>query len=163
METATAWHRVLNDPQLRDLPYKVETNEHGQIVLSPHKPRQGLLQSRISDLLRDHVESPGARAVEFAVTTRKGVKVPDVVWISEGRLVEIPDDAEASPVMPEIVVEVLSESNPEAEVAEKRRLYLDKGAQEVWTCAPDGAVTCHDADGPREASALAPSFPTTID
>jgi len=148
METATAWHRVLNDPELRDLPYKVEANEYGQIVLSPHESRHGLLQSRISELLRDHAASPGARAVEFAVSTRKGVKVPDVVWISEGRLAEIPDDAEASPVMPEI--------------AEKRRLYLGEGAQEVWTCTPDSTVPCHDADGPREASALAPSFSTTI-
>jgi len=163
METATAWHRVLNDPQLRDLPYKVETNEHGQIVLSPHKPRHGVRQAQIVRLLDRHLSSPGEAGVEFAVVTEKGVKVPDVVWISEGRLAEIPDDAEASPVMPEIVVEVLSESNTEAEIAEKRRLYLDEGAQEVWTCAPDGTVTSHDADGPREASALVRSFPATID
>ena len=101
--------------------------------------------------------------MEFAVTTRKGVKVPDVVWIAAERLADIPDDAEASPVMPEIVVEVLSEGNTEAEIAEKRRLYLDEGAQEVWTCAPDGTVAFYDADGPIEASALVPSFPATID
>jgi hypothetical protein len=79
METATLWHRVLHDPQLRDLPYKIETNEHGQIVLSPHKPQHGIRQSKVSDLLRDHATQVGTRAVEFAVETTKGVKVPDVV------------------------------------------------------------------------------------
>jgi Uma2 family endonuclease len=163
MDTATAWHRVLNDPQLRDLPYKVETNEHGQIVLSPHKPRHGVRRAQIVRLLDRHLSSPGEAGVEFAVTTRKGVKVPDVVWISAERLAEIPDDAEASPVMPELVVEVVSEGNTEAEIAEKRALYLDGGAQEVWTCAPDGTVTYSDVDGSRKASALVPSFPDTID
>lgn len=163
METATAWHRVLNDPQLRELPYKVETNEHGQIVLSPHKPQHGLRQSRITDLLRDHLQADGARAVEFAVETRKGVKVPDVVWISAERLARVPEDAEASPVVPDLVVEVLSEGNTESEIAEKRRLYLDEGAREVWTCAPDGTLSFYDADGARDGSALVPSFPSTVD
>ena len=163
METATAWHRVLNDPQLRELPYKVETNEHGQIVLSPHKPQHGLRQSRIIDLLRDHLQDDGVRAVEFAVETRKGVKVPDVVWLSAERLARVPDDAEASPVVPDLVVEVLSEGNTASGIAEKRRLYLDEGAREVWTCAPDGTLTFYDADGARDASALVPSFPSTVD
>lgn len=163
METATAWHRVLNDPQLRELPYKVETNEHGQIVLSPHKPQHGLRQSRITDLLRDHLQDDGARAVEFAVETRKGVKVPDVVWISADRLARVPEDAEASPVVPDLVVEVLSEGNTESEIAEKRRLYLDEGAREVWTCAPDGTLSFYDANGARDGSALVPSFPSTVD
>lgn len=163
MDTATVWHRVLNDPQLRELPYKVETNEHGQIVLSPHRPQHGLRQSRISDLLRDRLPRSGARAVEFAVETAKGVKGPDVVWLSEERLARIPDDAEASPVVPDLVVEVLSEGNTESEIAEKRRLYLDEGAREVWTCAPDGTLTFYDADGVRDASALVPSFPSRVD
>ena len=75
----TAWQRVLDDPALRNLPYKVETNETGQIILSPHKPRHSHAQTRITDLMRDHATQPGERAVEFAVETRKGVKVPDVV------------------------------------------------------------------------------------
>ncbi len=160
--TSSAWHRVLNDPQLRDLPYKVETNEHGQIVLSPHKPQHGIWQTRIGDLLRDHAPQ-GVRAVEFAVSTTKGVKVPDVVWVSDERFRQISEEAEASPVMPEIVVEVLSEGNTEAEIAEKRRLYLAEGADEVWTCAPDGTMTFYDASGPHDTSELVPSFPTQVD
>jgi len=46
--SASLWHRVLNDSQLWKLPYKVETSERGQIVLSPHKPQHGLRRARIS-------------------------------------------------------------------------------------------------------------------
>lgn len=163
METATAWHRVLNDPQLRELPYKVETNEHGQIVLSPYKPQHGLRQARILRLIDRHATSPGESAVEFAVETRKGVKVPDVVWLSAERLARVPEDAEASPVVPDLVVEGLPEGNTESEIAEKCRLYLDEGAREVWTCAPDDTLSFYDADGARDGSALVPSFPSTVD
>ena len=163
MEASALLHRVLNHPQLQELPYNIETNEHGQLVLSSHKPHHGIRQSKISDLLRDHATQAGTRAVEFAVDTAKGVKVPDVVWVSEERLAEMPDDAEASPVMPEVVVEVLSEDNTDAEIAEKRQLYLDEGAQEVWTCAADGTMSFYDETGAMEASAVIPSFPNQVE
>ena len=162
METTTSWHRVLEDPQLRELPYKIETNEHGQIVLSPHKPQHGLQQGHLVRLLDQYTDS-GATAVEFAVDTAKGVKVPDVIWISDERLSDMPEGAEASPVMPEIVVEVLSEDNTEAEIAEKRQLYLNEGAEEVWTCGEDGTMQFYDRDGARDYSALVPSFPDQVE
>jgi len=31
------WENVIHDPVLRDLPYKVETNARGQLVVSPHR------------------------------------------------------------------------------------------------------------------------------
>lgn len=163
METATFWHRALNDPQLQHLPYKIETNEHGQIVLSPHKPQHGLQQGHLVRLLIQHAHASGQAAVEFAVETEKGIKVPDVVWISEDRLEQLPADAEASPILPEIVVEVLSEGNTESALIEKRDLYLDEGAREVWTCAGDGTITFYDDNGKIDRSSLMPTFPNQID
>lgn len=72
METTTVGHRVLNDPQLQDLPYKIEMNEHGQILLRRQKPQHGCRQSKVSGLLRDHGSQRGTPAVEFAVETKKG-------------------------------------------------------------------------------------------
>ena len=160
----TAWQRVLEDPALRDLPYKVETTETGQIILSPHKPRHSHAQTRITDLLRDHATQPGERAVEFAIETRKGVKVPDVVWISEKSWEALPDDAEASPFAPEICIEVLSSANTDAEMAEKRRLYFKHGAREVWLCDEDGRMTFYVAgeDKPLARSRLIAGFPVSI-
>ncbi len=162
METAILWHRALNDPQLHHLPYKIETNEHGQLVLSPHKPQHGLQQGHHVRLLIQHARASGEVAVEFAVETQKGIKGPGVVWIPEDRLEQFPDDAEASPVVSEIVVEVLSKGNTESALPEKRDLYLDDGAQEVRTCGADGTIPLND-DGGKIASSLMPTFPNQID
>ena len=62
------WHRVLNDPQLRDLPYKIETEEPDKIILSPHNARHSLQQGQLVGLLLEHVAG-GKPAVEFAVET----------------------------------------------------------------------------------------------
>lgn len=106
--TATAWERVCADSSLQDLPYKVETNAGGQIVLSPHTNIHSVLQGKIIDLLRDLIDESGVRAVEFAVDTSQGTKVPDVVWMSEERY----DPGHASsPVIPELCIEVLSDPN----------------------------------------------------
>jgi len=162
-QTTSLWHRALHDRQLQDLPFKIETNEYGQLVLSPHKPRHSFVRSRILVQLLRHVKADGEPTIEFSVETPKGVKVPDAVWISSARRQQIPDEAEAGPVMPELCVEVLSESNTNAEMAKKRRLYFETGAQDVWTCDPDGHNRFFDVDGEQTASALAPSFTTSIE
>ncbi len=163
METFSAWSRALRDPSLRDLPYKIETNEYGQLVMSPQKPKHGHAQSRIDVLLSELVTRPGRGAVEFAIETSKGVKLPDVVWISEERWSGLPEDAEASPVAPEICIEVLSKSNTRAEIDEKRRLYLEHGALEVWTCDVNGDMRFFDSSGEQPSSGIVPEFPKHID
>ena len=162
METLSAWSRALRDPSLRDLPYKIETNEYGQLVMSPLRPLHGYFQVRVSDLLRDHVTDRGRRIVEFAIETSKGVKVPDVVWISEERWRQFAVDAEASAVAAEICVEVLSASNTKAEIDEKRRLYFEHGALEVWTCDMKGRLRFYDPAGEHSTAALVPTFPSAI-
>ena len=89
--------------------------------------------------------------------------MPDVVWLSEDRWSQIPEDAEASPVVPELCVEVRSAGNTDEEMTEKRRLYLEEGAQEVWVCDEEGALRFFDAEGERTQSALAPDVPTAIE
>ena len=160
----SAWQRVLDDPAFRDLPYKVETTETGQIILSPHKLQHSLQQGRIMRLLFDHMPEHGEPTVEFPVETHKGVKVPDVVWVSKQRLDALPAGLEASPVAPEICVEVLSSANTEAEMEEKRHLYFEQGAREVWICAEDGQMTFYMAgdEEPVAHSRLLPGFPQNI-
>jgi hypothetical protein len=64
----------------------------------------------------------------------------------------------------EICVEVLSVSNPPAEIVEKIALYFEAGAQEVWTCDQDGALEFHFPTPPevRQASEICPKFPPAI-
>lgn len=162
LSSTALWHRVLTDPQLRDLPFRIETEEPDRIVMSPHKPRHSILQGRLVRLLAEHVGQAGEPAVEFAVETPRGVKVPDVVWISDSRAAQIPDDAEASPVMPEVVVEVLSRSNAPRDMEAKVRLYLDGGAHEVWLCDADGGLRVFGPEGERDGSAVAPTAPARL-
>jgi len=158
----SAWERALRDPALQNLPYKIETNEYDQIVLSPHKPYHSLRQSDLYDALKVEVDRAGRPVQEFAVQTAAGVKVADVVWISQERLQQIPSDATASPVAPEICIEVLSEENTDAEIDEKRTVYVEAGADEVWTCDENGRMTFYDAEGLLERSNLVPAFPVQI-
>jgi hypothetical protein len=45
------WQAICDNPFLRDLPFKIETNEWGQIVTSPASNRHGWLQVEIARLL----------------------------------------------------------------------------------------------------------------
>ena len=156
------WHRALSDPSLQDVPYKVETNAQGQLLLSPHKPQHSIAQTRLIRLLDDLAPDDGQPIVEFAVETPEGIKVPDVVWMSNRRIAQIPDGAEASPLMPELCIEVLSSGNTRQEMQGKVALYFGCGAQEAWLVSTDGSVTFYGKGGPTEASAIAPSFPPQI-
>ena len=58
---------------------------------------------------------------------------------------------------------MLSPTNTGEEIDEKRQLYLDAGAQEVWTCDAEGRVQFYDADGRLKTFRLAPGFPARVE
>jgi hypothetical protein len=45
------WSDVINDPSLRDLPYKIELDALGRIVMSPASNRHGIQQAKLVRLL----------------------------------------------------------------------------------------------------------------
>lgn len=167
METLTpsqqAWRRAIEDPSLHDLPYRIETNEYGQLVISPVKYVHGRHAAEIVGLLRELAPGSGRSLVEVGVDTPKGVKVPDVAWITQERERQQPIDVDAITLAPEICVEVLSSSNTQAELREKRHLYFAVGAEEFWTCSEDGHMKFFDANGEMPSSRLVPGFPKRIE
>ena len=60
--------------------------------------------------------------------------IPDVVWISQQRLVVLEDEAGHLTGFPELIVEVLSpgESNIRRDREAKLKLYSVQGVQEYW-------------------------------
>jgi Uma2 family endonuclease len=148
------WQDVLNDPVLRDLPYKIELNEWGQIIMSPASNRHGMLQALLVEVLRQ-TQQEGMVITECSIQTAKGVKVPDVVWISADFLKQF-GSLTPYPKAPELCIEVLSPFNSAAEMAEKRELYFARGAQEVWLCDEQGRLTFFDCTGRIPASRLFP-------
>lgn len=159
------WAEVLENPSLQDLPFKIELNEWGQIVMSPAANNHSFFQTKIVTLL-DSQKQDGEALVECSVETSKNVKVPDAVWMSSKFLAaHLFDRGFENPLQdaPELCVEVMSPSNSAGELLEKRELYLERGAQEVWQCFEDGRIKFYDRNGELPQSKLFPNFPHKID
>jgi len=154
------WKQICEHKNLQDLPFKIELNEQGQILMTPVKVSHSLFQGKLSGLLYFYLDT-GQVLVECAVFTKKGTKVADVAWSSSERLEIIKNETECS-IAPEICIEVLSDSNTKIEMDEKIALYLTAGAKEVWICDEDGNITCYNDQGKLPNSLLVPNFPKKI-
>ncbi|MBT9098720.1 Uma2 family endonuclease [Methylovulum psychrotolerans] len=155
------WQEVCANPNLKNLPFKIELNEYGQVVMSPMKVFHSLLQGKIEKLLSRCANS-GEAFPECAIHTSKGTKVADVVWVSDERLQQIKHEAECS-IAPEICIEVLSDSNTEKEMLEKRQLYFQQQAKEFWLCDQQGNVRFFNPQTELLHSELMRQFPKHID
>ncbi len=161
-ETALTWTQVCEIPWLQDLPAKIETNRYGKIMMSPASSWHGGLQY---DLARElDRQLPGGRIlIECPIDTSDGTRVADVAWMSRERW--LPHQKAISlPLAPEICVEILSPSNHAGEMVEKRRLYHEAGAEEVWLCDENGAVTFYTSktSDPIPSSRRCPHFPKLL-
>jgi Uma2 family endonuclease len=155
------WQEVCEHPSLQDLPFKIELNPRGHIVMVPAKTLHSVLQTRISREITKW-QSEGESVVECALQMPDGsVRVPDVVWFSSTRFAQVVDSS-ACAIIPEICVEVMSPSNSLSEMAEKRKLYFVAGAEEVWICSNRGNLSFYNANGKIAQSALIPAFPQQI-
>jgi Uma2 family endonuclease len=152
------WQELVDDPELARWPGRVETDRLGRIIVSlipalSHSFRQGDIFRALCDLL------PGEALFACPLVTLDGVKVIDVVWIGPEYAARLEaQNPVALERAPEICVEVLSPSNSKPEMEEKRALYFEAGAQEVWICGLDGKMEFYTADL-SAASRLCPMFP----
>lgn len=146
------WSDVINDPSLRNLPYKIELDARGRIVMSPASNRHAIQQGKLVRLLA-RMLTEGEIATECSIGTHEGVKVADVAWLSP-EFLQRHGETTPYPQAPELCVEILSPSNSAREIEDKIRLYLGYGAREVWTVADDGRITLFGPEGERQASVL---------
>lgn len=151
------WQEVCEHLSLQNLPFKIELNEKGQILMSPVKVYHSAFQGKISQLLPKH----GIVLAECAVKTAKGTKVADIAWCSEEIFKKVAGETECS-IAPEICIEVLSYANSNNEMKEKQGLYLSAGASEFWVCDENGNMTFFDVSGPLKTSKLIPDFPHKV-
>ncbi len=161
METMT-WQQVCENSDLRNLPYKIELGEKGQIIMSPARLAHGYYQFEIGKVLSEGMQRQGKIITECAIRTSKGTKVADVAWFSTDRWMQVRHEYD-SPIAPEICVEVLSSANTKSEMQEKKRLYVAAGAIEVWFCDEDGNMRFYTAKGKIKKSSLVPEFPNKIE
>ena len=156
-----SWAELCEDPLLRDLPYKVETNRYGKIMMSPakgwHSDRAGMVHKLLLHLIEGGHVMP-----EIPIQTSDGIKVPDVGWFSLERLAPIRREAAYS-VAPEICVELLSKSATSEEMREKMALYFEAGANECWLCSDDCDMRFFSTQGELSASEACRGFPSKLE
>ena len=150
------WREIIRNPLLRNLPFKIETNKFGQIVMSPTTNGQGLTQFAVGRGIR-RSKKGGQIICNCSVATIDGVKVASVAWASDEFMVEF---GEVTPYLkaPEICVETVSPANSKAEIEHKIELYLAKGALEVWVVNNQKEVTLYAHTGKLKKSKLVPKF-----
>ena len=154
------WDEVCSNRYLQDLPFRIETNRWGQIVMSPPHNDHSFAQSSIFKQLFKKMRG-GDVLQETVVDTEDGNKVADVTWMSAAFL-RANKGRSSFKVAPEICVEVKSPSNSMGELMEKKDLYLKAGAREVWIREQAGKMLFFDAEGPLKRSLLCPTFPLTV-
>lgn len=150
------WDEIVNSPYLKDLPFKIETNRFGQILMSPASNKHGRMQFDVGRKI-DRKKRTGTIITECSIETSDGVKVADVAWASDQFIAEF-GDVTPYPKAPEICVEVVSPSNSKAEIEYKSELYLAKGAQEVWVVNNKNEVTIYSHTGKLKKSKLVPNL-----
>jgi Uma2 family endonuclease len=154
------WQEVCENSDLQNLPFKIELNERGQILMSPVEVYHSAFQGKIVALLHINI-GRGEILTECAIKTDRGAKVADVAWSSSERFKTIRTETECS-IAPEICVEVVSEGNIAAEMSEKRMLYFARSVLEVWICDEHGRLKFYDNNGELDTSRLTSNFPRQI-
>ncbi|MEP7037077.1 MAG: Uma2 family endonuclease [Acidobacteriota bacterium] len=156
MDLTVKWHELMENPYLRNIPYKVELNKFGQILMSPASNWHGILQYKIGQEIERHKQN-GTIVIECSILTSEGVRVADVAWASDKFIAEF-GEITPYPKAPEICVEVKSPGNSKAEMEEKVRLYLEKGALEVWIVDEYGKTSFFSHTGKIKKSKIAAAF-----
>ena len=157
------WSEILANSSLAELPYRIETNAYGELVMNPppsgdHSKRQGQITILLAEHLGKHTFP------ECPISTIDGVKAADVGWYSAERFALV-EGQNAFEIAPEICVEILSTSNTVAEMQHKRHLYFEAGAEEVWLCDQSGRLQYFASNAPdtqTKTSLRCPSFPDSI-
>jgi len=154
------WQDVCENQNLKNLPFKIELNNQGKVVMTPVKVNHSILQGKLIGHLYQCLTN-GEALAECAIKTKQGTKVADVAWASNNVLVTIENEVECS-IAPEICVEVLSITNTKQEIEEKKELYFEQGALEFWLCDNLGNMSFFTKEGKLEHSVMAESFPLNL-
>ncbi len=91
------------------LPFKIELNKFGNILMSPISNQCGRIQSRMAANLINRLPS-GEVITECFIQTSDSVKMADVAWISD-KIIKTFSYQTPYPKAPEFCIEIVSPSN----------------------------------------------------
>ena len=154
------WPEVLSNPLLQNLPFKIELNEFGKLLMSPESNLHGFVQGRVAATLWSDMPE-GKVITECSIETSGGVKVADVAWASASFMAEFGYDTPYNK-SPELCVEIVSPSNSKKEMKQKTELYLAKGCQEVWVVYENTRIDIFTHTGKQVQSQFSDSLVSTL-
>ncbi|MBF0101221.1 MAG: Uma2 family endonuclease [Desulfobacterales bacterium] len=125
--------------------------------MSPATNEHGIYQAKIVTIISRLTER-GIIISECSVLTTEGVKVADVAWASQEFFEKNKGNTPFNE-SPEICIEIMSPSNTEKEMNEKRDLYFANGAKEFWICDSEGNIQQFSPNGIIKKSNIIPAFP----
>lgn len=146
------WAHVLNNPLFENLPYKIESNKYGTLMMSPASNMHGRIEYRVGRMIEAQ-QPDGDIIIECSIQTSDGVKVADVAWASSAFIAQY-GYTTPYPRAPEICVEIASPSNALEELEKKADLYLARGAIEAWIIFEDGKINYYTDIGKIKKSKL---------
>lgn len=159
-QTKSNWTDICENPFLKDIPYKIQTDRWGNILMSPATNEHGIYQAKIVATI-SRLTDKGVIISECSVQTNEGVKVADVAWASK-EFAERNKGSEPFEEAPEICIEILSPSNTRKEMDEKKELYFAGGAEEFWICDSEGNISIFGRTGMIRKSNIIKKFPDKI-
>ena len=137
-------NRTTSKLSLQEFLSLAESNAHCELVegrlqpkMSP-KYKHSTLQLRLLLALNQWCEKLDCGRVRpewGVVLQRRGedwVPIPDATYVSDSRLPAIWEDDEPCPVVPELVIEIISPGQTFGELTEKATNYLLAGVDRVW-------------------------------
>jgi Uma2 family endonuclease len=159
------WLQICTDPAFADRPERFEIDSSGQLITSPPPGFEHRQRARAVANLLDQLQASELATVEQAILTRDGqIRIADVVLLTQDQkrwLIANPTSPLSS--APPVCVEILSRSNTQAQIDEKRALYFDAGATEVWIYNLYGSMSFFvRSDHQVSTSSLCPAFPGRI-
>lgn len=114
--------------------WRIEFTQTGSLVVSPTFSDGGARDLEAAAQLRDFAKRVGGKAFSSSAGFRipvAGLKSPDASWISQEHLNGLAPETKRKfwATCPDIVIELLSETDSWAELQDKIRLYYGSGAQ----------------------------------
>ena len=159
-ESKNHWDKICENPFLKDIPFKIQTDKWGNILMSPASNEHGIYQAKIVAII-SRLTNNGVIISECSIQTSQGVKVADVAWASEDFMRKHKGNNPFK-VSPELCIEIISPLNTEKEIDEKKELYFDRGAKEFWTCDLQGNIKKFEQIGIIGTSHIVSDFPDKI-
>lgn len=115
-----------------------ELSDGDLIVVGNAGALHELIKTKLFEILTEYrLRTKSGRAfAETQFTLRADrARIPDVAWVSQAKLEQIPHENRAIPIAPDVAIEIISDSEHPQETEQKLRDYLEAGV-EVWQVFP---------------------------